>query len=114
MATPVDFLAIHMKAFKYFGILEIESNSRILKKLMFIHAIITQILFMDIGCILFTIPLFDSPESKEALRIIFTIVAYANAVIKGKIFMLNRTKFQNLWMRLNDREFLAVNPAERE
>lgn len=116
MATPVDFLTYHMKVFKYYGILDIESiqNSQILKYLMLIHAIGTQIVFVDIGCILFMIPLLDSPPAKEALRIIFTVVAYVNAVVKGKIFILNRTKFQDLWSRLNDREFLAVNPAERE
>lgn len=114
MATPLEYLHYHTKVFKFFGILEIDSDSKSLKYFMVIYAISTQLIFSDIGCILFTVPLLNSPPPKEALRILFTVIAYVNAVIKGKCFIIYRKQFQSLWSRLNDCEFLAIGSVERE
>lgn len=114
MSTPLEYLDYHIKVFKFFGILEIDSDSDLLKYLMIIYTIGAQFVFSDIGCILFTVPLFNSPPAKEVLRILFTVIAYVNAVLKGKFFIIYRKQFQDLWSRLNDSEFLAIGSIERE
>lgn len=78
------------------------------------YTVVAQLVFTHIGCILFTMPLLYSPPLKETLRILFTVIAYVNAVIKGTIFIINRKKFQALWLRLKDSAFLAKGFTERE
>lgn len=114
MSSPLDFLNVHLKLFKFIGIFEIESDSKLLKFVMFIHAIGTQFLFTDIGCILFTVPLLFCPPAEEALRILFTVTAYMNAVLKGKIFFTKRKQLQELWSRLYDSDFVANGDVEHE
>lgn len=113
MSSPLEYLDFHTKVFKFFGLLEIDSNSELLKYLMLIYTTGAQLVFVHFGCILFTMPLLYSPPLKETLRIVFTVIAYVNAVIKGTIFFINRKKLQALWPRLNDSEFLAKGLTER-
>lgn len=114
MSTPLEYLDYHTKVFKFFGLLEINSNSKLLKLFMLLYTVVAQLVFTHIGCILFTMPLLYSPPLKETLRILFTVIAYVNAVIKGTIFIINRKKFQALWLRLKDSAFLAKGFTERE
>lgn len=114
MSTPLDFLNLHVKLFKFFGIFGIESESKPLRVLSFIHGIGTQFLFCDIGCVLFTIPLLFFPPAKEALQIIFVMVAYMNAVVKGKIFFFKRKELKALWLKLYDSDYAAIGDAEHE
>lgn len=114
MSSPLDFLNVHEKVFKFYGILEIDSDSELVKVAMLFYAIGTQFVFSDIGCILFTVPLLFFPPAKEALRIIFTVTAYVNAVLKGKIFLTKRKQLRELWSRLHDSDFVAIGNVERK
>lgn len=112
MSTPLDVLGFYKTVFKFFGAYEIDCDSKILKRLMIIYTIGYQLLFTDLGCVLFTLSLLQSTSPKETLQILFVVFAYFNAVIKGTIFFTNRKQFKTLWLKLDDPEFLARNLTE--
>lgn len=112
MSTPLESLRYYKVVFKFFGGYELDSDSKMLKKLMIIYTIGFQLIFTDLGFILFTLPLLKSSSSKELLQILFVVFAYINAVIEAIIFFRNRKQFKALWLQLEDPDFVAKNSLE--
>lgn len=114
MSTPLESLRFYKTVFKFFGAYEIDSDSKNLKKLMKIYTIGYQLLFTDLGCVLFTLSLLKSTSSKETLQILFVVFAYLNAVVKAIIFFRNRKQLKALWLNLEDGDFIARNISEQK
>lgn len=113
MSTPLESLRFYKTVFKFFGAYEIDRDSKMLKKLMIIYTIGYQLIFTDLGCVLFTLSLLRSTSSKETLQILFVVFAYLNAVVKAIIFFRNRKQLKALWLKLEDPDFVARNPVEQ-
>lgn len=112
MSTPLEVLRFYKTVFKFYGAYEIDHDSNILKRLMVIYTIGYQLIFTDLGCVLFTLSLLQSTSTKDTLQILFVVFAYINAVIKAIIFFTNRKQFKTLWLKLDDPDFIARNPSE--
>lgn len=113
MSTPLEVLGFYKTVFKFFGAYEIDRDSKILKRLMIFYTIGYQLLFTDLGCVLFTLSLLQSTSTKETLQILFVVFAYLNAVIKAIVFFKNRKHLKSLWLKLDDPDLCARNPNEQ-
>lgn len=114
MSTPLGVLGFYKTVFKFFGAYEIDNGSKILKRLMILYTIGYQLIFTDLGCVLFTSSLLKSTSSKETLQILFVVFAYLNAVVKAIIFFNNRKQLKTLWLKLEDPDFVARNLLEEK
>lgn len=114
MTTPLDVLNFHETVFKFFGTFEINTNSNTKKFLMKIHTIVYQILFTDLGFLLFSLSILESPSSKQTLQILFVVFAYLNAAFKAFTFFMKRKELKNVWTRLNDSDFTAKDHIEKQ
>lgn len=112
MSTPLEVLRFYKTVFKFFGAYEIDSDSKILKRLMLAYTISHQLVFTHLGCVLFILSLLQSTSSKETLQILFVVFAYINAVIKAAIFFTNRKRLKALWLKLDDSDFIVRNSSE--
>lgn len=113
MSTPLESLQFYKTVFKFFGGYELDRDSKMLKNLMIIYTIGYQLIFTDLGCVLFTMSLLITTSSKETLQILFVVFAYLNAVVKAIIFFRNRKQLKALWLKLDDPDFVARNPMEQ-
>lgn len=113
MSTPLEVLGFYKTVFKFFGAYEIDSDSKVLRRLQILYTIGYQLIFTDLGCILFAMSLLKSTSSKETLQILFVVFAYINAVVKAIIFFTNREQLKTLWLKLSDPDFIARNQMER-
>lgn len=111
---PLDLLDFHQTVFKFFGTFEIKNASNFVKLLMTIHTILYQILFTDLGFVLFTMFLLISSSAKETLQTLFVVFAYWNAAFKALTFYMNRNKLIALWSKLSDPDYEAKNYIEDE
>lgn len=111
---PLDLLDFHQIVFKFFGTFDIENASNFVKFLMTIHTILYQILFTQIGFVLFTMFLLVSTSAKETLQALFVVFAYLNAAFKALTFYMNRKKLVELWSKLSDPDCEAKNHIEDE
>lgn len=114
MSSPLDAMQFYETVFKFYGTFEIESESKWLKRLMIIYTIGYQIVFTDLGFVLFTLSILKSDSLKATLQIFFVVFAYVNAVVKAIIFFTNRKQLQALWARLDDPEYIAKDQIERK
>lgn len=113
MSSPLEFLNAYEWVFKFFGAFEIKSDSKLLKRLMIIYTIGYQLLFTDLGFVLFALSLLKSPSSEATLQILFVVIAYLNAVFKAMIFFTKRKQFEGLWKKLEDANYIAKDNIER-
>lgn len=113
MSTPLESLRFYQTVFKFYGGYELDRDSKMLKSLMIIYTIGYQLIFTDLGCVLFTLSLLKATSSKETLQILFVVFAYLNAVVKAIIFFRNRKQLKALWLKLEDPDFVAKNPLEQ-
>lgn len=114
MASPLDVLGFHKKVFKFYGMFQIETDSKLLKRLMGMYTIGYQVLFTDLGFLMFSLAVVESGSSKELLQILFVVFAYLNAVVKTLIFYLKRKHLEELWLNLDDPEYMAYDRIEKE
>lgn len=110
----MEVLKFHETVFKFFGTFEIDSNSKTKKSLIKIHTIVYQILFTDLGFVLFSLSILKSPSSKQTLQILFVVVAYLNAAFKAFTFFTKRKKLAKLWTQLNDSDYTAKDHIEKQ
>lgn len=114
MASPLEVLGFHKKVFKFFGMFQIETESKKLKQLMEIYIVGYQVVFTDLGFLLFSLAVLESDSSKELLQILFVVFAYLNAVVKALIFYLKRKHLERLWSTFDDPEYTARDHTEYE
>lgn len=111
---PLDLLGFHESVFKFFGTFEIENASNVEKLLMKVHTIFYQILFTDLGFVLFSMSLLISTSTKETLQILFVVFAYLNAAFKAFTFYMKRKHLESLWTKLSDSDYEAKDNIEDE
>lgn len=114
MGTPLEVVGFHETIFKFFGTFEIKSESAFAKSLMKVHTIFYQIVFTDLGFILFSLSIVESPSSKQTLQILFVVFAYLNAAFKAFTFYFKRNELQNMWTKMEDKEYTAKDHVENE
>lgn len=114
MSSPLNYLRYYEAVFKFYGAFEIETDSKFLKRFMMCHKFGYQLTFTYLGCILFTLSLFESSSSKETHQILFVVFAYLNVVFKMMIFFKNRKKLESLWSSLCDLDFVAKDSIEEK
>lgn len=110
--SPLFYLNVHKKVWKFFGAFELETDSLIIKNLMKIYTFCYPICFIYVGVIIQTLAVINSNSIDEAIQIFFISFAYANAGIKTFIFYLHRKQLQELWAKLEDSDYKIVNMQE--
>lgn len=110
----MDILKFHQIVFTFFGTFENESNSKTKQLFMKVYSIAYQIIFIILGFVLFSLSILESPSSKQTLQILFVVFAYLNAAFKALTFFMKRKQLQSLWMQLDDPNFTAKNPIEKQ
>lgn len=114
MSSPLDILGFHKKVFKFFGMFQIETDSKKLKQLMEMYTVGYQVIFTDLGFLLFSLAVVESGSSKELLQILFVVIAYLNAVVKAFIFYLKRKHLEQIWSKLDDPDYMANDQIEKQ
>lgn len=112
MVSPLDVLGFYVVVYKFFGWFPIESDNKIKLILTKTHTILSQVLFTHLGFVLFTLAILQSSSTKETLQILFVVFAYVNAAFKALSFYAKREELRNLWLKLDDTDFVAKNACE--
>lgn len=114
MSSSLNFMGFYVNLLKFYGVFEIKTDSKLLKRLIICYIIGYQLIFISLGFILYTLSIFESSSSKETLQILFIVFAYLNAVFKSIISLVKRKKLQYLWSSLYDSDLVAKNQTEQK
>lgn len=114
MSGPLEALRIHEAVFKFYGTFELDNASESTKFLMNLYTIGYQIVFTDLGFILFWSSLLISPSTKEKLQSLFVAFAYLNATFKAHTIYNKRKELVSLWKHFSNPDFKAKDHVEEE
>lgn len=112
--NPLDFLRFHEQMWTFYGTFEIGSNSELLKLIFSVYLIVVKTLFAYIGCIIQFLAVVNAQTLDEAIQILFISFAYLNASLKTLIFHLKTKEIQRLWMKLDDKDYIATGIEEKK
>lgn len=111
--SPMDFLGSHIRIWQFFGMFDVDTDSKLIKILLKLHNFITQWVFVFFGCTIQTMALLNSSSMKESIQILFIAVAYMNACVKTYLVCNKKEEVQQLFAKLNAPEFKALNAEEK-
>lgn len=114
MLRPIDMLKFRESIFKFYGTFENVNASESVKFLIKVYTIGYQLVFIDLGFILFWSSILISPSSKEKLQSLFVAFCYLNATFKALTFYRKRKELINIWMQFSETDFEAKDDIENE
>lgn len=112
--SPFDNLGTELKLWRFYGLFDIETDSKKKKVLFKAYTWFYQIVFVYIGFLLQFGTVFNAESMAEAAETLYVSVSYANAVIKILITFWSREKVKRLYDRINVDNYRANGIDEQK